>query len=202
MRQAVRFQTIVTVFMVIAALAPILMISLVRYREGLAAEAVAAEQAKRDMQVAVRILEHELEQVQAQFTATVQAAGGAGPLSRTQLIQLLQAPGAASAFRALYVVDMRGVTHLYYSATEGHPVFWALTEVPPPGSAVLLTAPDPDHSVYQQEGHFKAGSMGPKVEACLRFAEATGGRAVIAALAEALPAVAGEAGTQIVTEGK
>ena len=27
---------------------------------------------------------------------------------------------------------------------------------------------------YAAEGHFKAGSMGPKVEACLRFVDAGG----------------------------
>lgn len=145
MKQAVRFRTIVTGFMVIAALTPILMTSLVRNREGLDAEAAATERAKRDVQVAVRLIEHELEQVRAQFAATQQAAGRAGAISRMQLTQLLQAPGAAPTFRALYVVDTRGVTHLYDSAGDGHPVFWTLPEVPPTGSAVLLTAPAPDH---------------------------------------------------------
>ena len=55
---------------------------------------------------------------------------------------------------------------------------------------------------YQTEGHFKAGSMGPKVEACLRFAEASGGRAVIAALPDALAAAQGHAGTQIALQGR
>lgn len=50
---------------------------------------------------------------------------------------------------------------------------------------------------YQADGQFGAGSMGPKVEACLRFAEATGGRAVIASLSDALAAAEGNAGTQI-----
>jgi carbamate kinase len=49
------------------------------------------------------------------------------------------------------------------------------------------------------EGHFKAGSMGPKVEACLRFADA-GGEAVIASLTEVGPAMAGRAGTHIVVD--
>jgi carbamate kinase len=49
-------------------------------------------------------------------------------------------------------------------------------------------------------GHFKAGSMGPKVEACLRFADA-GGEAVIASLTEVGEALAGRAGTHIVPDG-
>ena len=48
-------------------------------------------------------------------------------------------------------------------------------------------------------GHFKAGSMGPKVEACLRFAEA-GGEAVIASLTEVEEALAGSAGTHILPD--
>jgi carbamate kinase len=45
---------------------------------------------------------------------------------------------------------------------------------------------------------FAAGSMGPKVEAVCRFAEATGRRAAIGALSEAPRIVRGEAGTQVV----
>ena len=49
---------------------------------------------------------------------------------------------------------------------------------------------------YANAGHFKAGSMGPKVEACLRVAEA-GGRGIIASLIDALEALDGKAGTTI-----
>ena len=52
---------------------------------------------------------------------------------------------------------------------------------------------------YAAEGHFKAGSMGPKVEACLRFVDA-GGESVIASLTEVGPAMAGKAGTHIVPD--
>jgi carbamate kinase len=44
---------------------------------------------------------------------------------------------------------------------------------------------------------FAAGSMGPKVEAACRFAEATGRRATIASLNDAVRAVRGEVGTQV-----
>lgn len=50
----------------------------------------------------------------------------------------------------------------------------------------------------QTEKHFRAGSMGPKVEAALRFVEAGGSRAVIAHLSEPVAAMAGRAGTQVV----
>jgi carbamate kinase len=45
---------------------------------------------------------------------------------------------------------------------------------------------------------FAAGSMGPKVEAAVRFVEATGNRAVIGGLSEIEAIVAGDAGTQVV----
>ena len=51
-------------------------------------------------------------------------------------------------------------------------------------------------------GHFAEGSMGPKVEAALRFVEGGGRRAVIAHLGDVAAAVAGEAGTQIVRREK
>ena len=49
----------------------------------------------------------------------------------------------------------------------------------------------------QQQGHFAAGSMGPKVEAALRFVETTGGRAVIAALDQITDAIHGRTGTRV-----
>jgi carbamate kinase len=51
---------------------------------------------------------------------------------------------------------------------------------------------------YQAEGHFPPGSMGPKVEAALRFLDAGGRRVVITSLDTAVPALRGETGTHIV----
>jgi carbamate kinase len=50
------------------------------------------------------------------------------------------------------------------------------------------------------EGQFPAGSMGPKVEAAVRFLERGGKRAIIGHLNEALPALRGETGTHIVPD--
>ncbi|HHI00046.1 MAG TPA: carbamate kinase [Thermococcus litoralis] len=83
-------------------------------------------------------------------------------------------------------------------------VFMILTDVP----KVALNYGKPDEtwlghvsadelSKYQEEGHFKAGSMGPKVAAALRFVKKGGKKAIIASLNEALQALKGEAGTQI-----
>ena len=53
---------------------------------------------------------------------------------------------------------------------------------------------------YLAEGHFLAGSMGPKVKACIRFLEWGGKRAVITSLDKALDALKGKTGTHIVRE--
>ena len=68
-----------------------------------------------------------------------------------------------------------------------------------PEQAALYRVTASEMRAYAADGHFKAGSMGPKVEACLRFVDA-GGEAVIASLTEVGPAMAGEAGTHIVPD--
>jgi len=52
----------------------------------------------------------------------------------------------------------------------------------------------------QAEGHFPAGSMGPKIDAALRFLEGGGERVIIAHLEEAMPALHGKTGTHIVAD--
>ncbi|MBL6945903.1 MAG: carbamate kinase [Rhodospirillales bacterium] len=49
-------------------------------------------------------------------------------------------------------------------------------------------------------GQFPAGSMGPKIEAAIRFIEGGGKRVIIGHLEEALPALRGETGTHIVPD--
>ena len=51
-----------------------------------------------------------------------------------------------------------------------------------------------------RRGEFGAGSMGPKVQAAVNFVLAGGARAVIADLGEALAALRGQAGTEIVAD--
>ena len=50
---------------------------------------------------------------------------------------------------------------------------------------------------FASQGHFASGSMGPKVEAAVRFVEAGGTRAVITSLDAIARAVTGEAGTVV-----
>lgn len=54
---------------------------------------------------------------------------------------------------------------------------------------------------YLAEGHFPAGSMGPKIEAIVRFLEASGKAALITSPASLVAALRQEAGTWIVKDG-
>ena len=51
---------------------------------------------------------------------------------------------------------------------------------------------------YHKEGHFPPGSMGPKVDAAIRFLEGGGKRAIISHLDHAMAALRGQTGTHIV----
>lgn len=84
-------------------------------------------------------------------------------------------------------------------------LFMILTDVPyvaihygTPEQKNLTRMTVAEARAYQKEGHFKAGSMGPKVEAAVRFVEARGSKAIITSLDNALEALEGKAGTVIV----
>jgi carbamate kinase len=49
-----------------------------------------------------------------------------------------------------------------------------------------------------KEGHFAVGSMGPKIQAAVRFLEGGGQRVVIGHLEEAMEALSGKTGTHII----
>jgi len=50
---------------------------------------------------------------------------------------------------------------------------------------------------YYEEGHFPPGSMGPKIQACIRFIEWGGELAIITSLEKAAEALEGKTGTRI-----
>ena len=84
-------------------------------------------------------------------------------------------------------------------------VFMILTDVN--GAAINFGKPDEkwlgkvtveELRRYYEEGHFKKGSMGPKVLAAIRFVEWGGERAIIAALDRTVEALEGKTGTQVV----
>ena len=124
------------------------------------------------------------------------SGGGGVPVVRRR--------GALSGIDAVIDKDLAAALLAREVAAD---VLLVLTDVPrvylhynTPEQTALTTVTVGEMEAHAAAGHFKAGSMGPKVEACLRFARA-GGVAVIASLTEVVEAMRGEAGTRIVGEG-
>lgn len=91
----------------------------------------------------------------------------------------------------------------------GADIFLVLTDVP----NAMLNFGKPDQKAVERisctemqklynEGHFKAGSMGPKVKAALRFIDFGGDRSIITSLDKAFDAVRYGIGTQILPDWK
>lgn len=130
--------------------------------------------------------------------AIVVAAGGGGiPVART--------PRGLVGVEAVIDKDMAGQL---LAAAVGADAFFLLTEV----ERVCINYGKRDQQAfsrltvdqarrYQAEGHFPPGSMGPKIEAAIRFASSAPGRqAYIVSLENVHKAVSGESGTIIARE--
>jgi carbamate kinase len=77
-------------------------------------------------------------------------------------------------------------------------VEYAMTDYGKPTQAPIWKMTIPEAKKRISEGHFGAGSMGPKVEAALGFVERGGERAIITSLEKAVDALEGKTGTHIV----
>jgi carbamate kinase len=128
----------------------------------------------------------------------VVCSGGGG-------VPVVRARGALSGIDAVIDKDLAAAL---LAREIGAEALLILTDVPRayvnygrPEQQALETVSASQMRTYAAQGHFKAGSMGPKVEACLRFVDA-GGESVIASLTEVGPALAGAAGTHIVPDAQ
>ncbi|MDR5708271.1 MAG: carbamate kinase [Armatimonadota bacterium] len=126
------------------------------------------------------------------------AAGGGG-------IPVVREPDGS--LRGVEAVVDKDLTSALLASAFSCDLFLLSTDVPgvalhyrKPGERWLdwLTASEARR--YLAEGHFPPGSMGPKIEATLRYLEAGGKEAVITATEEVVRAVRGEAGTHIVPD--
>ena len=125
------------------------------------------------------------------------ASGGGG-------IPVIEENGQLKGVEAVIDKDLAGEK---LAEVVNADIFMVLTDVN--GAAINYGKPNERwlHKVtveelkkYYEEGHFKKGSMGPKVLAAMRFVEWGGERAVIAALDKAVEALEGKTGTQVVKE--
>lgn len=126
-------------------------------------------------------------------TIVIAAGGGGIPVVKND-------DGSYSGIEAVIDKDRSGFKLAEEAVAD---VFMILTDV----KNVFVNYGKPDQKAlrhitvdeakrYVTEGHFSAGSMGPKMEAAINFAE-KGGRAIICSLDEADIALEGKAGTQI-----
>lgn len=136
-----------------------------------------------------RIVELEvIEQLVAGGTIVVCAGGGGVPVVQD----------AAGALHGVEAVIDKDLTAALLAQLLRADTLLLLTDVPyvETDHGTPESAPIREATPAQLRGMvFAAGSMGPKVDAACRFVEATGGRAVIGALADAADVLAGRAGT-------
>jgi len=143
------------------------------------------------------IVERDFIRILVENRAIVIASGGGG-------IPVIKEDGELKGVEAVIDKDLAGER---LAEDVGADVFLILTDV----DKVKLNYGKPDERPldrmtveeakrYLTEGHFAKGSMEPKVKAAVRFVEAGGERAVIASLDQAMAALAGKAGTQIVCD--
>ncbi|HEX4883994.1 MAG TPA: carbamate kinase [Casimicrobiaceae bacterium] len=132
-------------------------------------------------------------------TRTVVVAGGGGgiPVVRDEI----------GRRRGVDAVIDKDLTTAAMAGVLGIPDMMILTKV----ARVALRHGKPDQQDlgrvslsmmrrYVDEGHFARESMAPKVEAALRFLEGGGRRAIITSVDNALPALLGEGGTQVLQD--
>ncbi len=79
------------------------------------------------------------------------------------------------------------------SDVEGAAIHWGK-----PDQRVLRKVTADEMAQYIREGHFPAGSMGPKVAAVTQFSQNTGNRGIICNLEDIEKAIEGHAGTEII----
>lgn len=124
----------------------------------------------------------------------VVACGGGG-------IPIVEKDGSATGVEAVIDKDLGGER---LATLIGASVFIMLTDIDgayldyrSPNQKLITQVTSSDLKSSLTKGHFKEGSMAPKVEAAIRFVENGGQRAVIAGLEKVLEAVEMKSGTQV-----
>ena len=137
-------------------------------------------------------------QVLARRGTVVIAGGGGG-------IPVIRGPKGVR--RGVAAVVDKDLTSAHMANVLGIELLMILTAVP--RVSINFNTPDQrdldkvtmrELRAFHADGHFPPGSMGPKVEAALRFLESGGDRVIIAHLDDAIAALKGVAGTLIVAD--
>jgi carbamate kinase len=94
---------------------------------------------------------------------------------------------------AILAREIKADIFLIVSDIEGAAIHWGTKAQKVLGKVSLK-----EMQRYIKEGHFPAGSMGPKVDAIVQFFQATGKRGIIGKLEDIEKAIEGNAGTEII----
>ncbi len=86
-------------------------------------------------------------------------------------------------------------TDLFIISTDADQVYLDFRK---PAQRGIREATAGEMADYQKQGHFPAGSMGPKIEAAIRYLRSGGRKVIITSPERLLDAVDGNAGTHIV----
>jgi len=143
----------------------------------------------------IRIVEREeIRRLSASGTVVIASGGGGIPVT----------VGPDGALRGVEAVIDKDLAGQRLAADIGADVFAIFTDV----DRVALAYGTPEQTFldrmtleeakgHMAAGHFPPGSMGPKVEAVIRFLDGGGRRALIASIRDAAEALAGRAGTTV-----
>jgi len=136
-----------------------------------------------------------VEELSARGSIVIAAGGGGIPVVR----------GPKGVRQGVEAVIDKDLTSAHMANVLGIPWMMILTAVPrvmvnfgKPGQQALEQVTASELRAFRDAGHFPPGSMGPKVDAALKFLDGGGTRAIIAHLKEADAALRGEAGTHVV----
>ena len=139
-----------------------------------------------------------LVQVLARRGTVVIAGGGGIPVVR----------GPKGVRQGIEAVIDKDLTSAHMANILGIDLLMILTAVPKvavdfgkPSQRDLDQVSMRELRALQAEGQFPPGSMGPKIDAALRFLEGGGERVIIAHLKDAMAALRGETGTHVVADG-
>ena len=143
----------------------------------------------------VAIVEHrEIKRlIEMDFIVICCGGGGIPVIRKERKFRGVEAVIDKDLASAILSREIKADIFLIASDVDGAAVHWGTERQKVLGKVSLA-----DMKRYIEEGHFPAGSMGPKVDAVVQFFEATGNRGIIASLENIESAIQDQAGTEIV----
>lgn len=137
-----------------------------------------------------------IKQLVATDTVVISTGGGGIPVVQNEEGDLKGVEAVIDKDRSALRLSEQVEADVFMILTDVTNVYLHFGE---PNQQKLEGVPVKEAKEYMKEGHFADGSMGPKMEAAIAFAE-SGKEAIICSLDAAVEALAGRAGTRILPE--